>query len=448
MATELDLYKQIASRERQSRLAAEQLLEQKSLDLYNRNAALKQQATELSSVNSILSNVMEAAPDSVITCDKDGLVTGMNATAEGYLSVDEKETVGQSIDQFADLFYVLDRFPEPSEVFLEEILIKDTKGEIRPCEIRGSKGYTDDSRCYYVLFIHDITRRLDNMREREQLVARVNEARRLEAVGTLSSGIAHEINTPLQFIGDNIQFVAEGLSKIYKSYKNYDKMRQAAQAHDILAPENDTIISYNETVKLDRLIVQIYEAMEDSVNGIFEVKDILQVMREFVHNGPQDFAPINIRDLISNALKLCQNRMKNRVTTLLELDSSITEFYGLRGQMQQVILNLIINATDALEEAETQDPVIRISTSVNDDDLIIEIADNGPGIPQENKEKIFDPFFTSKAIGKGTGQGLALALDIIVNRHNGRLCLIDRPDFNTVFQISIPAAREQFKMEA
>jgi len=438
MPSELDLYKQISSRERNSRLAAEQLLEQKSLELYNQNVELKQQTAALSGVNSILSTIMLAAPDSVITCDKEGLVTGMNMTAEKCLSISEKKSLGQPIDRFAEIQFVLDRFPEPSEIYLEEVMVTGADGTSFPAEIRGSKGEKSDSRCYYVLFIHDITRRLNNTREREKLTRRINEARRLEAIGTLSAGIAHEINTPLQFIGDNIQYVAEGLSKIHKSYGRYEKLRRTALNNGILTKEIEDIQTFNDTIKLDRLIVQIFEAMEDSVNGIFEVKDILNVMREFVHSGPKDFTSFDIRDLISNALKLCKNRTKNAIETELNFDADTPQAHGLRGPLQQVILNLIINAIDAVEEVGRSDPRIAIFTYAEEESLVVEIADNGPGIPDDHKEKIFDPFFTSKAIGKGTGQGLALAMDVIVNRHEGHLALAKRPGFNTVFKISIP----------
>ncbi len=438
MTNQLALYQQIAERERGSRKEAERLLEVKSLELFEQSQAFKNQASEYRFLNSILSNVMLASPDSIITCCPKFTISGMNKRAEVVFGITEAEYVGQPINTVVDVSAQLKRWPTPGEILMDYIEITPEGGEMFPAEIRGNIGMQGDERCYVVLFIHDITRRQKNQAEREELISRVNESRRLEAVGTLSSGIAHEINTPLQFIGDNVQFMATALSKINKSYSKCASMKDVAKTFPSLREMFEEMEAYNKSIRHDELVTEIREAMIDTIAGIKEVKDIIQVMREFVHGGNSVDQDVNVNDLISNALKLCRSRMKDIVTLDWQESSNLPQIDCRRGQIQQVLVNILMNAVDALEETKAENPKIHIATHFCEQYLHITIADNGPGIPFDIREKIFDPFFTSKQVGKGTGQGLALAKDIIVNQSNGELKLIKLAGFRTAFQISLP----------
>lgn len=438
MTDQLALYQQIAARERRSRKEAERLLEVKGLELFEQNQAFKEKASEYSTLNSILSNVMLASPDSIITLCPKFIISGVNRTAELVFGITEAEYIGKSIDTVLDVSTQLKHWPTPGEILMDYIEITPEGGEMFPAEIRGNIGMQGDERCYVVLFIHDITRRQKNQIEREELLSRVNESRRLEAVGTLSSGIAHEINTPLQFIGDNVQFMASALHKINKSYSKCASMKGVAKTFPSLREMFEEMEAYNKSIRHDELVIEIREAMTDTIAGIKEVKDIIQVMREFVHGGNSVDQEVSVNDLISNALKLCRNRLKDNVVLDWHENPSLPEIECRRGQIQQVLVNILMNALDALEETERQDPQIHIETRFCEQYLHITIADNGPGIPVDIREKIFDPFFTSKKVGKGTGQGLALAKDIIVNQSNGELELIKLAGFRTAFQISLP----------
>lgn len=441
MTDSLTLYRQIAERERKSRKLAERLLEEKSLALSDQVCAYEDKVAEYGALNSILSNVMLASPDSIVTCDPNFRLSGVNKTAENWFGKTEEELLGVPISALLPIGDVLQKWPSPGDIYIERIELCPSKGDAFPVEIRGNIGMRGDDRCYVVLFIHDITRRERNQVEREQLLSRVNEARRLEAIGTLSSGIAHEINTPLQFIGDNVQFVANALSKIYVSYARCVEMKQVVKQNPKLRTLVEEMEGFNDSIGHDDLINDIRDAMTDTITGIKEVKDIIQVMREFVHTGAGREEGVNINDLISNALKLCRNRFMDEAELLWSPVEDLPEIDCFRGQIQQVFVNIIVNALDALAEFQPENPTIKILTDFDFEYLHITIADNGPGIPPELQEKIFDPFFTSKKLGKGTGQGLALAKDIVVNHSDGQLEITEIEGFKTAFKISLPFAQ-------
>ena len=432
------LYQQIADRERRSRKEAERLLEEKSLEIFEKNQAFAKKASEFSALNSILSNVMLASPDSIITCCPKFLISGMNETAEAVFGIKEKQYIGRSIDDVLPISSQLKHWPTPSEILMDHIEVTPEKTPAFPAEIRGNIGMQGDERCFVVLFIHDISRRQRNQVERENLMSRINESRRLEAIGTLSSGIAHEINTPLQFIGDNIHFVASALTKINKSYAKCAEMKEKVKKLPGMKEMLSEMDELDEDIGHDDLINDIRGAMIDTIAGIREVKEIIQVMREFVHTGSAVDQDVNVNDLVENALKLCRNRMKDGVELIWASNSSLPEIECHRGQIQQVLVNIIMNALDALEEHGSENSTVKIHTEFDSEFLHIIVSDNGPGIPKSIREKIFDPFFTSKDVGKGTGQGLALAKDIIVNQSAGKLDLVDVDGFNTSFQISLP----------
>ena len=438
MTNSTTLYRQIAERERKSRKAAERLLEEKSLVLSEQVCAYEKQVEEYGALNSILSNVMLASPDSIITCGPDFRVSGMNRTAEDWFGDTEAALVGAPISTLLPIEDILKTWPSPGEVYIERIELKPNNRPEFPVEIRGNIGMRGDERCHVVLFIHDITRREKNQKEREQLLSRVNESRRLEAIGTLSSGIAHEINTPLQFIGDNVQFVASALSKLHISYKDHLDVTSKLRTHPEFSQSFKTSDLPPESENHDETIGDIREALRDTIAGIKEVKDIIHVMRDFVHTGKRKENGVDINELISNALKLCRNRFKDEADLIWTPSKNLPEIACYRGQIQQVFVNIIVNALDALEEYQPENPSVKIFTVVDFEHLHVIIADNGPGIAPHIEEKIFDPFYTSKKVGKGTGQGLALAKDIIVNHSNGRLEITQIEGFNTAFKISLP----------
>lgn len=437
MDDKLDLYKGISARERASRKAAEKLLEEKSLQLYEKNERVEKAKRDLLSLNMHLTNIMASAPDGIITCSQNLKILNLNQTAAKQIDMTVKDLIGQPISAFIpDLSKKI--IEQNSKTFeIEDIAILKPNGKTFRAEIRGSLSKRGKE-VYFVLFVHDITNRLAARKEREQMHLQFDETRRLEAIGALSAGIAHEINTPIQYIGDNLGYLHETMDKVHGSYLNYAALSSALKAHKNPTELIEMIDKYNEEIKLDLIIGNIEESIRESLEGIDQVRDIVLLMKELAHPGGTECDEADINLLIHGVIKITNGRHKGIAEIELDLCQTLPPLNCRRNQIRQVILNMVINAVDAIEEKGDGIGKIRLATSFDSSHLNIMISDTGPGIPESLVAKVFDPFFTTKPVGKGTGQGLALAKDFIVAGHEGELQLVDIEGFATSFKISLP----------
>jgi EAL domain-containing protein (putative c-di-GMP-specific phosphodiesterase class I) len=273
-------------------------------------------------------------------------------------------------------------------------------------------------------------------RERLELDRRVSH--RLEAVGQLSAGIAHEINTPLQFVGDSVTFLQDAVDELLRLTWLY---RETLYGETPMAVEERRRImrQAEERAEVDYLCERIPVAFARTADGIARVRSIVQAMKRFSHASGTESAPADINEAIETTLAVCRNEYKYVASVSLEL-GDLPPITCNIGELNQVFLNLIINAAQALEEKVSdcgQLGLIRISTQVIGSEVDIEIADDGPGIPRELQERIYEPFFTTKKVGQGTGQGLALALSTI-ERHGGSLKCVSEPGQGATFTIRLP----------
>ena len=268
-------------------------------------------------------------------------------------------------------------------------------------------------------------------------------SQKMEAVGQLAAGIAHEINTPVQFIGDNITFIQSAfddllsLSAILNAFKN-DDLLSPVVAKDILS----RIREREKKIDLDFLRKEIPQAIEQSMAGLQRVSRIVQVMREISHPGGDKKIDLDINKAIESTIILTKNEWKYSAELITKLAADLPIVQGYPADFSQVILNLIVNATQALQEKVGKNGAagehIEISTRQDGNEVEICIRDTGLGITQEIQSRIFDPFFTTKAIGKGTGQGLAIAQNIIVKKHGGRIFFETKSGEGTSFYIRLP----------
>ncbi|MEP3888873.1 MAG: ATP-binding protein [Hellea sp.] len=437
MTERIEIYKAIALREKRSRQEAERLLDQKSLELYEKSNAVIKSRDELSELNSLLLSITSSSPDSIITVSSEYRIRSANRTAEQRFGLDESQMLDIPVDDiFPGLTGKLQAL-EAGRFNIENIYGVPTFGEPFPVEIRGRAGdiYQDVE---YVIFAHDVTAKKQIEIKTKRIEQQVNEARRLEAIGTLSAGIAHEINTPIQFIGDNLGFLIEALAKISSSYQLYANLAKTVGADTNYQRELAAVNDFNKQINLKTMIKDIEESVMESRAGIKDVRDIVLLMKEFSHPGTLDDQPTDINKLILGVVKICGGRAIGVARVVTDFELTIPELLCKRGQIQQVIINLVINAIDAVEEAATADGTVSIATSFTDTRVCIEISDTGRGIPGELQDKIFDPFFTTKPMGRGTGQGLALAKNFIVNSHHGSLEIVKREGFSTTFRIELP----------
>jgi len=280
---------------------------------------------------------------------------------------------------------------------------------------------------------------LDRERERLELDRRVSH--RLEAVGQLASGIAHEINTPLQFVGDSVTFLKDAVDELLGLTALYRETLHA-EAPIPVEQRRRTMREAEERAEVDYLCERIPVAFARTADGIARVRSIVQAMKRFSHASISESAPADINEAIETTLAVCRNEYKYVAEVVTELGTLPAITCNI-GELNQVFLNLIINAAQALE-GQVADTgalgAIRISTCVERCDAVIVIADDGPGIPPELQDRIYEPFFTTKEVGKGTGQGLALARSTI-ERHGGSLECLSGVGAGTTFTIRLPLER-------
>jgi EAL domain-containing protein (putative c-di-GMP-specific phosphodiesterase class I) len=285
---------------------------------------------------------------------------------------------------------------------------------------------------------------LEEERKRLELDRRISH--RLEAVGQLSAGIAHEINTPLQFVGDSVTFLHDAVDELLRLTWLY---RETLYGDAPIPVEERRRImrEAEERAEVDYLCERIPTAFARTTDGIARVRSIVQAMKRFSHASTTESALADINEAIETTLAVCRNEYKYVADVSLELGELPLVTCNI-GELNQVFLNLIINAAQALEEKVSESGslgVIRISTRVVGSEVEIEFADSGPGISPELQERIYEPFFTTKPVGQGTGQGLALALATIEG-HGGSLKCASEPGEGATFTIRLPLERPSAAM--
>ncbi len=275
--------------------------------------------------------------------------------------------------------------------------------------------------------------------DRRALESRLAQAEKLESIGQLAAGIAHEINTPVQYIGDNARFLAD-------SFRELDQLLAVCQsaARGELAADGvaATFAGLAERLDLAYLRAEIPQAIEQSVQGLEHVAGIVRAMKEFSHQGAAEKTPTNLNDSIDTALTVSRNEWKYFADVVRDYDPGLPLVTCLRREFNQVILNLLINAAHAIAEANAGKAelkgTITVSTRQLGEDVEVRIRDTGTGIPEAIRSRVFDPFFTTKPVGKGTGQGLSIAHDVVVRKHGGSLSFETETGVGSTFIVRIP----------
>lgn len=272
------------------------------------------------------------------------------------------------------------------------------------------------------------------------------QVEKMQSVGRLAAGIAHEINTPIQYIGTNLEFLKESFRDSRELISEYNRIVENGGCTDnkLLKEIENT----REDVDWDYLEEEIPQAIQQSQDGIQQISSIVLAMKDFSHPGSNEKEMADINQLIQTTVTVARNEWKNIAELNLDLADDISPVPCQPNEISQVILNMLINAAHAVvqqqQEGDTVEPgAISITTRTVGKFLQIIIADTGGGIPETIRHKIFDPFFTTKEVGKGTGQGLAIAQDIIVNKHGGKLEVEVEESHGTTFIILLPLKLEE-----
>ena len=270
----------------------------------------------------------------------------------------------------------------------------------------------------------------------------LRQALKLESIGQLAAGIAHEINTPTQYIGDNTRFVQDAFKDLLGLLEHYEKLLAANKAGAVsteLVAEVEAAIAKAD---LSYLTEEIPKAIAQSLQGVERVTKIVRAMKDFSHPGSDEKTPLDLNKAIDSTITVARNEWKYVAELVTDFDPGLPPVPCLPAEFNQVILNLIVNAAHAISDVVGDGSKgkgnIHVSTRRDGEWVEIRVRDTGTGIPEKARAKIFDPFFTTKAVGKGTGQGLAIAHAVVVEKHGGAISFETETGKGTTFIIRLP----------
>lgn len=318
-----------------------------------------------------------------------------------------------------------------------EVLQKDGERIWISCSVQAK--YDGSTLAGYDGLFEDIT-------ERRLLREQLLQAQKLESVGQLAAGIAHEINTPVQYIGDNVRFLRDTFDDLVKVNRSYERLLEAAREQavsvEILSEVERTI----KQAEVDYLFAEIPKAIAEALEGVSRVAGIIGAMKEFSHPGRGQKVPLDLHRAIESTVAVTRNEWKYVADLEVHLDPRLKLVSCLPGEFNQVILNLIINAAHSIADVRaaggSERGIISIDARNVEGGVEIRVKDTGTGIPEGIRSRIFDPFFTTKEIGRGTGQGLAIARSVVVDKHQGSIEVETEVGRGTTFIIRLPAGAE------
>lgn len=384
--------------------------------------------------------ITEAASDGIVTMQRGRTIHLANPAASRILRVPASELIGQQFSRFVPGF----------EEYINNSLAEEERGDRSghhrswpPTETPGR--YGDGQEAMFELSVCEsvgtfqgraVTAMIRDVTERKFQERQRTQAQKLESIGQLAAGIAHEINTPIQYIGDNGRFLEQA----------FHDLVSAATVHTEIPstpiPASPDGVSDGE-IDLEYLRSEIPKAIGQLLEGVDHVARIVRAMKEFSHPGPAEKTMLDINKAIESTIMVSKNEWKYVADVITEFDEGLPLVPCLGGQFNQVILNLIVNAAHAISESVTgtaRKGLITISTRRLAALVEIRVRDNGAGVPEAIRSKVFDPFFTTKDVGKGTGQGLALAHAVVVKRHHGSISFDSEVGVGTTFVIQLPQA--------
>ena len=324
-----------------------------------------------------------------------------------------------------------------SESFTAETTFLSATGQTIDVEIHVAYVIPREGADRFLVVVRDISERKIAEREKSEMQTQLLHAQKLESVGQLAAGIAHEINTPVQFVSSNVDFFGESFDDVSEALKDL----QSLDDTHITSESVDKILD-----KLDwgYLADELPTAIQQSKEGLEQISSIIQALNAFSHPSGKTKIPENLNEIVELTTTISRNEWKYAAHLTLDLDPDLPPVPCIKDELGQVLLNLLINAAHAIlskhsdERDVSQEEKITIITSVTGDFAEIRVTDSGPGIPETIQNRVFDPFFTTKEVGKGSGQGLAICRDVIEKKHHGTLSFTTEINIGTTFYIRLP----------
>lgn len=361
----------------------------------------------------------------VVGFDSEEQISRWNSTAAGVFGVSSSEAIGKRLKELPIQWQEFEEIENLCSENNHRQLVEFTdRDNVR--RIVGLSGFQvmDEGRHYGKLILGtDLT-------EHKMLEQQLQGAQKLEAVGQLAAGVAHEINTPMQYIGDNLDYLSKSFEQLLTVVRHIRKNAgsQEAAVTELPIPER----------RFESLCEQIPEAIQDAAEGVAHVSRIVRAMKEFSHPGMEEKVPVDINEALQNTITVAANEWKYVASVTTDFSESLPMVEAFGGELNQVFLNLVVNAAHAIGEHCEELGRIHVTTQAHCEHVEIRISDTGGGIPESIQQRVFDPFFTTKEVGKGTGQGLAIAHSVVVQKHDGAIRFDSRPGEGTTFTIELP----------
>jgi PAS domain S-box-containing protein len=395
--------------------------------------------------------IFENSPEGILQISPEGHILAANPALAGIFGyASPKELMEQLTDMKAQLYVDPMRFTEFQKRLQQEKVVREFQSEIK-CRDGSRKWISETARqvtqpdgslLHCQGFVVDITTQKSAQKDRDRIEVQLRQSQKLESIGQLAAGIAHEMNTPLQYIGDNTRFVKDSFETISKVLQGQAELCAAMKANAVtpeLMARHDEIVAASD---LNYLCGEIPSALNQALEGIGRVSKIVKAMKEFSHPGSKEKAAVNLNKAIENTVTIARHEWHYVADVNLELEPDLPLVQCYSGEFNQCILNLVVNAAHAIGDVIKQRPdtkgLITVRTRRDLDQVEVRVTDTGTGIPEAARSKIFEPFFTTKMVGKGTGQGLSIVYANIVKKHGGTVTFETETGKGTSFIVRLP----------
>jgi len=290
----------------------------------------------------------------------------------------------------------------------------------------------------------NITERMLAEKLRGEMEEQLRLAQKLESIGRLATGVAHEINTPTQFIVSNLHFLNDAFTKIKTILAQYHALRIVAADSPACAAAVEAALALENEIELQYLSDEIPVCLRQSLDGLDRVARIVASLNELARTNSSQATPVDLNRLIEAAITVSRHEWKYLAEMISELDPNLPSVPCIVDEFNQIMLKLIMNAAqaigDTLKKSGTQSGRITVRTRHAPPWAVVEVEDTGAGIPEEIRSRIFEPCFATKALDQGTGQGLALVREVVVNHHHGRIDFVSELGRGTSFILKLPLA--------
>lgn len=383
--------------------------------------------------------IFDTAADGIVLFDEKGNVESLNPAAIKIFGLTEEKRINLKITtllprsgacNLQGMCSFMESLKQNKSAQYEVIYRRDDGSHV-PLEF-VLNSIEHDGRYSFSGIVRDLSRG-------KALESQLAQAQKLESVGQLAAGIAHELNTPIQFVGDNTRFLKESFHAIEEILQcidhALDEHAEDEAIQEIFKPVREAYQSHDIAFVRE----EIPMAIDQTLQGAENVARIVRAMKVFSHPGTRELQAVDLNNLLESTITVSRNEWKYYALVETQFAKDLPKILCYPGELNQVFLNLIVNGAHAIQSRKLDSlGTIKIQTRISGNLALIDFEDTGTGIPETIRDRVFDPFFTTKGVGKGTGQGLAICYNIIVKLHGGRIEFDSVEGKGTVFHVTLP----------